>query len=71
MSPYVWRLTGINMAKIFLSGFVFHITGQALPDFSPPSPSQYSSSVGLFAPLTRRSPSFAEVQPVRPGTAVR
>ena len=25
ISPYVWRLEGINMAKIFLGGFVFYI----------------------------------------------
>ena len=35
MSPYVWRLEGINMAKIFLGGFVFYIKCDQRPFIEP------------------------------------
>jgi hypothetical protein len=37
LSPYVWRLNGINMAKIFLGGFVFYIKCDKRP-FNEPFP---------------------------------
>jgi hypothetical protein len=38
LSPYVWKLDGINMAKIFLGGFVLYIKCDQRP-FKPPLPS--------------------------------
>jgi hypothetical protein len=35
MSPYCWRLEGINMAKIFLGGFVFYIKVDRRPFIEP------------------------------------
>jgi hypothetical protein len=35
MSPYVWKLVGINMAKIFLGGFVFYIKCDQRPFVAP------------------------------------
>lgn len=37
ISPYAWRLEGINMAKIFLGGFVFYIKCDKRP-FNKPFP---------------------------------
>lgn len=37
MSPYNWRLLGINMAKVFIGGFVFYIKCDKRP-FPTPFP---------------------------------
>ena len=69
LSPYCWRLEGINMAKIFLGGFVFYIKcdkrsfvepfpelilSPNRPVFAIPRQMEGSNDLNALAPAIRR-----------------